>query len=103
MAKLWYRCEVQISPTNQLKRVSGRVPRSRSCDFSENSRGKELRNGCGVAVFSFAGPSAAQDFCGNEISMADNSLQITAKTASRVMWLPTPPAGLLHLVNASEH
>jgi hypothetical protein len=35
--------------------------------------------------------------------MADNLLQKTAKTASRAMRLPTPPAGLMHLMNASEH
>jgi hypothetical protein len=39
---------------------------------------------------------AVQDFCGDEISMADNSLQKTAITASRAMWLPDPPAGLMH-------
>jgi hypothetical protein len=56
----------------------------------------------GFAAFSFAEPSTAQDFCRNEISMADDSLQKTAKTASRSMWHPTPPAGLVHLMNASE-
>jgi hypothetical protein len=40
--------------------------------------------------------SAAQDFCADAIWMADNLLQKTAKTASRDMRLPTPPAGLMH-------
>jgi hypothetical protein len=57
----------------------------------------------GFAAFSFAEPSADQHFCGNEISMADDPLQKTAKTASRSTWPPTPPAGLAHLMNASEH
>jgi hypothetical protein len=52
--------------------------------------------------FSFAEPSTAQDFCANEISMADDLLQITAKTASRDVRLPTPPGGSMHLMNASE-
>ncbi|HJY50745.1 MAG TPA: hypothetical protein VJ349_19240 [Stellaceae bacterium] len=56
----------------------------------------------GLAVSSFAEPSAAQDFCANEISMADDLLQITAKTAGRDVRLPTPPGGLMHLMNASE-
>jgi hypothetical protein len=45
----------------------------------------------GFAVFSSAEPSAGQDFRGSEISMADNSLQKTAITAGRGMWLPTRP------------
>jgi len=35
----------------------------------------------------------------NRNSMADNSLQKTAKTARRAMRLPTPPAGSAHLMN----
>jgi hypothetical protein len=34
--------------------------------------------------------------------MADDLLQITAKTAGRDVRLPTPPGGLMHLMNASE-
>jgi hypothetical protein len=59
-----------------------------SCHFSQNSA-KQWCNRGGFAVFSLAEPSAAQDFSGNEISMADNSLQKTAKTASRAVWLLT--------------
>jgi hypothetical protein len=48
----------------------------------------------GFSVFSFAEPSAALDFCENEISMADNLLQKTAKTARRAMRFPTPATAL---------
>jgi hypothetical protein len=71
--------------------------------FLTKTAAKQWCNCGGFAVFSFAEPSAAQDFCGNEISMADNSLQKTAETVSRAMWLPIPPAGLVYRMNASEH
>jgi hypothetical protein len=48
----------------------------------------------GFGVFSFAEPSAALDFCENEISIADNLLQKTAKTARRTMRFPTLPIAL---------
>ena len=59
--------------------------------FSHKNSGKSGYNCGGFAAFSFAEPSAAQDFSGNEISMADDSLQKTAKTASRAMLLPIRP------------
>jgi hypothetical protein len=37
---------------------------------------------------------AAQHFCGNEFSMADNSLQ-NSKNSQPSMWHRTPPASLV--------
>src|SRR5260370_30563301 len=53
---------------------------SRYVDLTTNML--EWRYRGGFAVLSFAEPSAAHDFCRNEISMADSPLQKTAKTAS---------------------
>ena len=94
---------MQISSTNPLKPLSGDGVAFDILVISLKNSGKKWCNRGGFAAFSFGEPSAAQDFRGNEISMADNSLQKTAKTASRAMWLRTPPAGSVHLMNASEH
>jgi hypothetical protein len=42
--------------------------------ISVQNRRKRGRYRSGFTVIAFAEPSAAQDFCGNEISMADNWL-----------------------------
>jgi hypothetical protein len=88
----WYCRHMPISPANPLKPLPAIAPPWRLA-ISHNGSAKQW----GSAVFSFAEPSAAQDFCANEISMADDLLQITAKTVSRDARLPTPPGGLMHL------
>jgi hypothetical protein len=91
---------MQIPPTNPLKRFSGD-----DIAFGILATKTPVKRGVtvvGFAVFSFAERSTAQDFSGNEISIADNSLQRTAKTASRCHLLPTPPAGSVQLVNAAK-
>jgi hypothetical protein len=95
---LWYCRRMQISPANPLKPLPAIAPPWPFLAISRKGSTKQW----GLAVSSFAEPSAAQDFCANEISMADDLLQITAKTASRDVRLPTPPGGLMHLMNASE-
>jgi hypothetical protein len=88
---------MQISPANPLKPLPAIAPPWPFSAISHKGSAKQW----GLAVSSFAEPSAAQDFCADEISMADDLLQITAKTAGRDMRLPTPPAGLMHLMNPS--
>jgi hypothetical protein len=64
---------VQISSTNALKPLPAVVPPSAFLPFPYKTVEKgALRSG--FTVIAFAEPSAAQDFCGNEISMADNWL-----------------------------
>jgi len=48
--------------------------------FHKNSR-KQRQYSQHLAVLSLSEPPAAQDFCGYEVSMADNLLQRTAKAA----------------------
>jgi len=80
---------MQISPTNPLRALSGDDVSFGIFAISHKNSAKKWYNRGGFAAFSLAEPSAAQDLSGNEISMADNSLQKTAKTASRAVWLPT--------------
>jgi hypothetical protein len=62
-----------------------------------------------LAAFFVCRTVGGRDFCGPEMSMANNSLQKTAKTASRTMRRLTPSAGVfasfgfLHLLNVPEH
>jgi hypothetical protein len=71
-------------------------------DFSEQCAEIVVADSGGLAVFSLAEQSAAQDFRRNEIPLADNLLQRTAKAASRAMGPPKPPDLSVHLLNPLE-
>ena len=84
MPNLMISSPMQIPPSNSLRSVSDDSAGLRDyCYFLKNSgkQWKTVAGQRGFAVFWFTERSAAEDFCGNEISMADDSLQKTGKNS----------------------
>jgi len=85
---------MRTSPSCAQKLFTAVVPPFAILAASHKTQKNSGRSITILPVVSFAEPSAGYDFCGTAVSMADNSLQKTAKTASGAIRRRTTPCWL---------
>jgi len=89
--------DMRISPNSALKLFAAAAPPSRLLRFSQQQRKAAAEQPAGGCFFVRRAVRRPRISVGNEMSMADNLLQKTAKTARRAMRRPAHSAGLVHL------